>query len=96
MWIDGLYFHHGNLIGIQNGGKPNRVVRLALSADGSRVERLDVLESGTPLLTEPTLGVLVGDAFYYVANAQWGSVDDKGQLQPPEKLEEPVILRVTP
>jgi len=40
------------------------------------------------------LGVLLRDAFYFIANSQWGLVDDKGQLRPPEKLAEPIILKL--
>jgi hypothetical protein len=36
MGIDGLYYHDGSLIGIQNGLTPHRVVRLKLSPSGDR------------------------------------------------------------
>jgi hypothetical protein len=72
----------------------HRIIRLHLKKDSRAVERLEVLEANNPLFDEPTLGVLVRDSFYYIANSQWGSVDEKGQLAPPEKLREPVILKV--
>jgi tetratricopeptide (TPR) repeat protein len=92
--IDGLYFYNGSLIAVQNGVSPWRVVRLDLSKDFKRVERLQVAEANNPLFDEPTLGVLVNDSFYFVANSQWGLVDDKGQLGPPDKLADPIILRL--
>jgi hypothetical protein len=92
--IDGLYFYKGSLIGTQNGTNPNRIIRLRLQKNSRGVERLEVLEANNPLFDEPTLGVLVRDSFYYIANSQWGAVDDKGQLAPAEKLREPVILKV--
>ena len=84
----------GSLIAIQNGINPHRVVRLSLNRNGDAVERFDVLEANNPLFDEPTLGVVVKDTFYYVANSQWGAIDNKGQLAPAEKLREPVILKM--
>lgn len=92
--IDGLYFYKGSLIGVQNGIAPWRLVRLFLSDDFKRVDRLQVIEANNPLFDEPTLGVIVKDTFYFIANSQWGLVDDKGQLGPADKLADPIILRV--
>src|SRR5262249_13725220 len=92
--IDGLYFCKGNLIGVQNGVTPNRLVRLELSPDYSRMSRFEVLEVNNPLFDEPTLGVVVDDELFFIANSQWGSVDEKGQLSPEEKLKSPLILHL--
>lgn len=92
--IDGLYSYKGSLIGIQNGVNPQRLIRLFLSKDFSRVERSQIIEANNPVFDEPTLGVLVKNQFYFIANSQWGAIDQKGNLAPPEKLKEPVILRL--
>jgi tetratricopeptide (TPR) repeat protein len=92
--IDGLYFSNGSLIGVQNGVAPRRVVRMYLSSDFKRVERMQVLESNDPVFDEPTLGVLVKDSFYFIANSQWGLIDEKGHLGPADKLADPIVLRV--
>jgi hypothetical protein len=92
--IDGLYWHRGSLLGVQNGVNPARLVRLFPSADLSRIERLETLEANNPVFDEPTLGVIVGDDFYLVANSQWGAIDERGQLAPPEKLKEHVVLKI--
>jgi sugar lactone lactonase YvrE len=92
--IDGLYFHQGSLIGVQNGVTPQRVVRLSLSKDLGRVERLEVLEANNPVFLEPTLGVLVKDTFYFVANSQWPLIDDNGKLAADDKLQDPVVLKI--
>jgi hypothetical protein len=93
--IDGLYYYGGNLICIQNGTRPHRVARLILSNDATRVERLEVIEANNPLFDEPTLGVIVKDDFYYIANSQWGAVDKTGKLAPEDKLREPVIMKTS-
>lgn len=92
--IDGLYEYKGSLIAVQNGINPQRIIRLYLNRRADAVERFEVVEANNPLFDEPTLGVLVKDMFYYVANSQWGAIDNKGQLAPAEKLREPVILKV--
>lgn len=83
--IDGLYFYKGKLIGVQNGVAPRRVVRIHLNKSLDRAERLEVIEANNPVFDEPTLGVIVNDTFYFIANSQWGLVDDKGQLGPDRK-----------
>jgi len=92
--IDGLYFYKGDLIGVQNGVTPQRIIRLALAKDFDRVERLEVLEANNPVFLEPTLGVLVKDDFFFIANSQWPLVDENGKLAPDDKLQDPVILKL--
>ena len=89
--IDGLYFHRGRLIAIQNGITPNRVA--AFAVEGDRIASTSVLEANHPDFLEPTLGLINGDEFYFVANSQWPLVNEKAELQT-EKLREPVILKL--
>ena len=91
--INGLYSYHGSLIGVQNGVNPQRVVRLSVKRDLSRIERPETLEANNPVFDEPTLGVLVKDTFYFIANSQWGAIDEKGQMVPEGKLKEPIVLK---
>jgi len=93
--IDGLYFHNGNLIGVQNGVTPQRVIRVSLSKDLGRIERLEVVEANNPVFLEPTLGVLVKDTFFFIANSQWPLVDENGKLAAEDKLRDPVVLKMT-
>jgi sugar lactone lactonase YvrE len=71
--IDGLYFHHGALIAIQNGFMSPRVVRLNLTGDLRAIKRFEVLERRNPLFEGVTTGVVAGGDFFYMANIQ----DDK-------------------
>lgn len=91
--IDGLYTYGpgGDLIAIQNGVNPNRVVHLSLSGD--RVYRCKTLAAGHPDFMEPTLGVLSGHTLYFVANSQWPLVGEKGEIDP-EKVKRPVVLKI--
>ncbi|HSL18164.1 MAG TPA: hypothetical protein VLB51_09705 [Methylomirabilota bacterium] len=91
--IDGLERHGADLIAIQNGIEPPRVVRIVLGDEGTSVARVELLERAHRLYREPTLGVVVGDELLYVAASQWRSFDDEGRLLLDE-LVEPVILRL--
>ncbi len=91
--IDGMYFHRGNLIAIQNGFNPHRVARFFLSKDFSAVTKSETLEANHADFNEPTLGVIVGSDFYYIANSQYELMDKDGKLAA-DKLKEPVILRL--
>lgn len=91
--IDGLYFSGGMLIGIQNGINPQRVAAIALNRDQTEATALRTLEANHPDFNEPTLGVLIGDELYFVANSQWPLVNEKGILVT-EELREPVILKL--
>ena len=82
--IDGLYWHKGNLVAVQNGIGTPRVASFRLSQDGLRVAKAVVLQ--TPLKT-PTTGALRGDDFYFIVNTQidnlnGGRILDRTQLQP--------------
>jgi hypothetical protein len=72
-YVDGLYFHRGALVAIQNSNMTPRVVRMTLSRDLTSATRFDVLERRNPLFDGITTGVVVGSELFYMANIQ----DDK-------------------
>ncbi len=90
--IDGLRVYDGKLIAVQNASDPHRVVELVV--DGDRVRLSRVLEWNHPEFHEPTLGVVVGKKFFYVADSQWGSFDKDGKIYPLDKLFEPTVLEL--
>jgi hypothetical protein len=79
--IDGLVGYRGGLIAIQNGTSPRRILLLTLSRDGTRIAGARVLESNNPDWGEPTLGIVRGDDFLYVADAQWERYGGGGAVQ---------------
>ena len=92
--IDGLYYYQGSLIGVQNGVNPQRVIKLSLNRELTRFDRFETVEANNPAFDEPTLGVLVKDRFYLIANSQWGSIDESGHLAAEDKLKYPIILKI--
>ena len=90
--IDGLYRFGNELIVIQNGIRPHRVVGLELSGDGRSVVDARTLASNLDEFDEPTLGFVRGVDFYFVANSHWNRFGPDNAL--PEDLSGPIILRV--
>ena len=87
--IDGLRRQGNRLIAIQNGVTPPRILSLELAADGRSLVAAKTLEKNLPEWDEPTLGVVVDGAFYYIANSHWPSFPgdesaptDTAKLQP--------------
>jgi hypothetical protein len=93
--IDGLYWHEGDLVGVQNANNPGRVVRMALSQDGQRIRGLTVLQSHHhPAFVEPTTGVVVGDALHVIANSHVAAYQPDGTIRQPEALQPTAIVAV--
>ncbi len=90
--IDGLYRAGETLIAIQNGIRPHRVIALQLGEDGLTVAATRVLAANLPAFDEPTLGVVRGTDFYFVANSHWNRFDRENRL--PAGLSGPIVLVV--
>ncbi len=67
---DGLYWHNGSLIAVQNGMGSPRVAAFKLSKNGNRVTQVTVLENRTQFTALPTTGAIRGNDFYFIANSQ--------------------------
>jgi hypothetical protein len=83
--IDGLYSYGNDLIATQNGILPYRVLRITLDPKREKMESVKILESNNKAFGEPTLGVIVKDSFYFIANNQLGKFleDENVELSPP-------------
>lgn len=71
--LDGLRRQGNRLIAIQNGVFPPRILSLELAADGRSLVSAKTLEKNLPEWDEPTLGVVVDGALFYVSNSHWPS-----------------------
>jgi sugar lactone lactonase YvrE len=76
--LDGLVrAPNGDLIAIQNGLRPNRVLRLVLDAAGESVIGVTVLESAHLNMPAPSLGCIATDGnLFFIGNAGWSRFDD--------------------
>lgn len=66
--IDGLYWHSGSLIAIQNGARPWRLIRIHLDDRLMRATMVEILEMGNEATT-PMTGAIDGDSIYYVGES---------------------------
>ncbi len=99
--IDGLYLWDNHLVMIQNGIKPQRVMRLELDPSGTRVSAVRPLAVAQPEFDFPSFGTLKGNDLYFFANSQPASgigeakpvtvvrtaVDSNADLAQPDMLE---------
>ena len=92
--IDGMVLAGRDLIALQNGIRPPRVLRLRLDRELTAIESWSVVESGTGTLSEPTHGVAVDGWVYYIANAGWDRLDESGRVREGAALEKGLIRRV--
>ncbi|MCG3193650.1 MAG: hypothetical protein DIJKHBIC_02904 [Thermoanaerobaculia bacterium] len=93
--IDGLYWHDGDLVGIQNGPNPGRVVRIGLVDSGSRVAGLTVLQSHHhPAFDIPTTGAIVGDEIFVIANSHVDRLRPDGSIQDRDTVKPAAIVAV--
>lgn len=90
--IDGLYFYKNSLLALQNGTNPLRVCRYYLNDDQTRITRMEFIEKATDNLGEPTLGLVSGDTFYFIANSPWGAYDRKHQFDA-SKAQKPAVRK---
>jgi hypothetical protein len=81
-------------VAIQNGVAPARVTRYLLNKEMTSITGMNYIDRAHPAFNEPTLGVLAGSSFYYIANSQWGGYM-KGKQKPFDQLQDIVILKTT-
>lgn len=99
--IDGLYLWDNHLIMIQNGIKPQRVMRLELDPSGTKVTNVRPLAVAQQEFDFPSFGILRGNDLFYFANRQSASragpakpvtvlrtaVDSNADLAQPDMME---------
>jgi sugar lactone lactonase YvrE len=70
--LDGLALApNGDLLAVQNGLHPVRVLRLAVDDAGASVTDVKVLESAHLAMAEPALGCVADGYFVFIGNAGW-------------------------
>lgn len=68
--IDGLSGTKNCLIGIQNGGKPAKVMIMHLNPKKDAIDTVITVKTDPPELDEPTWGTIAGDRFVFIGNSQ--------------------------
>ena len=92
---DGLYWHEGDLLGIQNSTNPGRVIRIALTEKGTRVAGITVLQSHHhPDFDEPTTGAIANNALHVIGNSCVSHYQPDGTLKNAGNLKGAAIIAV--
>ena len=81
--LDGIYAVPGGLLAVQNGVKPQRVLRIEPSAEGASPAR--VVATGRPDMTDLSLGQVVNGRFHFVGNSGWALFDPAPDTPPPPR-----------
>lgn len=76
--IEGLYQYDGQLVAIQSGIQPQRLMRLKLDDSGRAIVLAVPLEAAQPEFATPTVGTLVGSRLHFIANTQRAYYDGYG------------------
>jgi hypothetical protein len=94
--IDGLYLTFDGFLAVQNGMAPARLARFVAAEDGRSLARATVVERATPGLGDPTHGVFVDGAFYFIVSAGWDRFGDDGKPKQGAPPDAPAIWVVRP
>lgn len=82
------------LLAVQNGVRPQRVVRVVLASGGRAVVAVEPILANHPDLGEPTLGLVRDDWFMVVANSLWPLFNGEGVLREGAAPQPPVLLGI--
>jgi sugar lactone lactonase YvrE len=94
--LDGIDIFRHSIIGVGNGDRDpaaHFVSRFDLSDDGTKIERVTVLDRGNPAFKLPTTCVVVGSEVFIIANSHIDALNEEGAIRQGSELTEPVILR---
>jgi hypothetical protein len=93
--IDGLYFYKGSLIAIQDSGnQDDRIARFYYDLNKMTITKVEVLQTSRPDFIIPTTGAMAKGELHYISNSQLRSLQPDGSITNPEKLVNPVILKL--
>jgi DNA-binding beta-propeller fold protein YncE len=91
--VDGVYWYRDGLVLVQNGNKPQRVLRVALTPDRRRVLQAQSLLSAEPRFDSPSVAAINGSHLHVLANSHWNYYDAaSGKPREGLELSAPVIL----
>ena len=90
--INDLFYDEGDLVAIQSGVQPARLMRYVLQQD-LILKNMFPIEASHPSFKALGNGTLVGDHIYYAANSQWAKLDGIGRLLPEQSWDPLVIMK---
>lgn len=91
--IDGMYRLGRDLIVVQNGVEPNRIMRLTLDAPMLHVVRAAALARG-PSARSLTHATIAGGWLYFITKSGWERVAEDGTMTAGTAADAPIVMRV--
>jgi sugar lactone lactonase YvrE len=91
--IDGMTFYKNSLIAIQNLVTPMRSTVYRLNENQDELVSYKIIDRAHPAFNEPTIGCIVNDNFYYVANSLWSGYTNDRKIKSESELQDVVILK---
>lgn len=92
--IDGMVRVGHALIAVQSGVTPKRVIELRMNDAETRITAWRALESGTPLMTQPTHVVVAGGEAFFIPDSGGDRLNPDGTLPPGVRLVPAHVLRM--
>ncbi|HYJ05225.1 MAG TPA: hypothetical protein VEX43_08825 [Chthoniobacterales bacterium] len=93
--IDGLYWHDGDLFGVQNVTNPGRVIRISLADKGTRIAGVTVLQSHHHSdFVEPTTATIANGALHVIGNSYVRHYQPDGTIKEAGELKGTAIVAV--
>lgn len=90
--VEDIFYDNGDLIVIQSGVKPQRILRVLLQQKAG-FKSMVPLEASHPNFSAISKGSLGKSHVYYFANNQWGKMDLAGNLLPDEQWQDLIIMK---
>lgn len=93
--VDGMYWDDGDLVAVQNGIRPWRLMRLALNDEETAIVDATIIELANPAIT-PTTGAIVDDSIYLLGQ---GPAPETAPAHLPDNVAQflgPTLLHVAP
>ncbi|MEM9966245.1 MAG: hypothetical protein AAGC58_12965 [Asticcacaulis sp.] len=78
MGMDSLLLYGNDIIAVQNGLKPERILRLRMQPDWGGIDSAEVILRGGPDVQEPSGAQIVGNRLIFVARSQWSEFNAQG------------------
>ena len=79
--VDGLYRHGADVIAVQNGIRPARILRLSLDRPGLP-DQMTVIASGLKAFEDLALGEVRDGRFWVVGDSGWEKLEGKREVSP--------------
>ncbi len=89
--IDGIVYYENSLIAIHNGVNPIRIMNYVLNKEENKILQSTIIDMAREEFKEPTLGYVVGNQLYFIANSPW-SIYVKDNILDDKKLKAPLLF----